>query len=58
MTIAKQLVEAHGGQIGVDSRVGAAADYWFRLLVADVVSPVTISRQWCIKPKKADKMAR
>ena len=29
--IAKKLVEAHGGQIGVESTLGRGAKFWFRL---------------------------
>lgn len=29
--IAKQLIEAHGGQVGVDSSYGAGATFWFTL---------------------------
>ena len=41
LAIAKQLIEAHGGQIGVASRIDAGSQFWFRLPVAD--PPVTFS---------------
>jgi signal transduction histidine kinase len=43
LAIAKQLVEAHGGQIGADSQLGAGSRFWFRLPAADVAPAVTIS---------------
>lgn len=35
LAIAKQLVEAHGGRIGLDSRAGAGATAWFELPLND-----------------------
>jgi signal transduction histidine kinase len=34
LSIAKEIVEAHGGHIGVDSNAGSGATFWFTLPVA------------------------
>jgi signal transduction histidine kinase len=43
LAIAKQIVEAHGGQIGAESELGLGSRFWFRLPSADGASPVTLS---------------
>jgi two-component system, OmpR family, sensor kinase len=43
LAIAKQIVEAHGGQIGAESELGLGTRFWFRLPAADGASPVTLS---------------
>jgi two-component system, OmpR family, sensor kinase len=42
LAIAKQIVEAHGGQIGAESELGLGSRFWFRLPAADGASPVTL----------------
>jgi signal transduction histidine kinase len=34
LTIAKSIVEAHGGHIGADSRPGEGTEFWFTIPVA------------------------
>jgi signal transduction histidine kinase len=35
LTIAKQLIEAHGGSIGVESAVGQGSRFYFNLPLGD-----------------------
>ena len=34
LTIAKSIVEAHGGRIGAESRPGEGSEFWFTLPLA------------------------
>ena len=36
LALAKRVIEAHGGELGVDSRLGEGATFWFRLPVRPV----------------------
>lgn len=40
----RRIVEAHGGQIGVDSEEGQGACFWFTLPVAGITSPAADGR--------------
>lgn len=38
LAVVKAIVEAHGGQVGVDARAGGGSIFWFRLPVEEAVS--------------------
>ncbi|WNJ16388.1 ATP-binding protein [Pontibacter sp. G13] len=40
LSITRQLVELHGGQIGVESQLGAGSTFWFTLPVSRSTDPV------------------
>ncbi|MEI7742640.1 MAG: ATP-binding protein [Chloroflexota bacterium] len=44
LPIARQIVEAHGGSMGVRSAPGAGSTFWFRIPVRTGVAEATISR--------------
>jgi signal transduction histidine kinase len=39
LTIAKSIVEAHGGRIGAESRAGEGSEFWFTVPRADAPAP-------------------
>jgi signal transduction histidine kinase len=44
--LCRQVIEAHGGEIGVESQVGAGTTFWFTLPIANsTLSPRTDGRE-------------
>ncbi len=42
LSIAKEIVSAHGGQIGVDTEVGRGSTFWFTVPVRGEALPATV----------------
>jgi signal transduction histidine kinase/CheY-like chemotaxis protein len=57
LAICKQLVELMGGQIGVTSREGAGAEFWFTLRLAVQQAPAVMSGAAAAEPVATAKLA-
>lgn len=46
LAIAKQLVQAHGGEVGVESEIGKGSRFWFTLPYGDPLDARTVESGW------------
>ncbi len=45
LSIAKEIVNLHGGKVGVDSEVGKGSDFWFTLPISGKVKKKEVAKQ-------------